>query len=238
MTDNAWPQVGPVAHDNTCRLIPGQYAETTEHALSDLADDEDDLIALIRLSAVTSSRHQAQEEQHPQGADRSHLVFGTPYSKIVNGAFTYSGQGARFHPPGPLGAWYCAIDLETAVTEVAYHRIIHLYETGISNEEDISFRLFLSDIHAQDFALLTDDHPSTQACLDPDSYEAGQSLGERMRSEQRGGVKYPSVRRAGGICLAVLQAPIVSNVRQGDLYLLSISGYELVDWRPSPRPSL
>ncbi|MCO5312809.1 MAG: RES family NAD+ phosphorylase [Microthrixaceae bacterium] len=221
-TANEWPPLAAVAHDDTCRLIPGRYASDAEHVLGDLAGAEADLDSLVRLSAATNSRLLAQEERHPGGLGRGDLVFGVPYSKIVNGAFAYGGQGARFHPPGPRGAWYCALDVATCLAEVAHHRIVHLRETGVTEETDVPYRLFLADIHAQDFALLDDGDSRARSCLDPDSYVGGQALGARLRSEHRGGVRYPSVRLDGGVCLAVLHAPIVANVRRGDLYMLTI----------------
>ncbi|NLA37082.1 MAG: RES family NAD+ phosphorylase [Actinobacteria bacterium] len=220
-----WPVIGPVAYDNTCRLIPGQYALDAEHALTDLADSDDDLNSLIRLAAATNSRLQAQEEQHPAGLGRTDAVFGVPYSKIINGAFSYGGQGARFHAPGPRGAWYCALDVETCLAEVAFHRIVHLFETGVSDEANIPYRLFRADVHAQEFALLDDGSAASELCLDPLLYEAGQALGTRLRGEHRGGVRYPSVRHDGGVCLAVLQAPVVANVRRDEVYRLSIADY-------------
>lgn len=224
---DGWPTIAPVAVDDTCRLIPGRYATDAEHALADLAGGAEDLDPLIRLAGVTNSRLQAQEEQHPGGLSRADVVFGVPFSRIVNGAFAYGGEGGRFHPPGPLGAWYCALDIETCLVEVAHHRIVHLREMGVTDEDDIPYRLFMADIHAQDFAMLDDDDRRSVACLDPSSYTAGRALGMRLRSEHRGGVRYPSVRRAGGVCLAVLAAPIVANVRRSDVYLLSIRDLEL-----------
>ena len=220
-----WPQIGPVAFDDTVRLIPGRYAEDAERALADLADNDDELDQLIRLAAATNSRLQAQVERHPAGLGRADLIFGIPYSKIINSAFSYGGQGARFHPPGPKGAWYCAVDVATCLAEVAYHRIRHLRETGVADEEAIPYRLFLADIHAQEFALLDDRNPATLACLDPDSYVAGQALGAHLRGQRRGGVCYPSVRHSGGTCIAVLAAPIVANVRRDALFFVTISDF-------------
>ncbi|MGB3411596.1 MAG: RES family NAD+ phosphorylase [Microthrixaceae bacterium] len=220
-----WPRFAAVAHDDTCRLIPGRYASDAEHVLSDLAETAEDLDLLVRLAGATNSRLQAQEEKHPAGLNRTDMVFGVPFSKIINGAFSYGGSGARFHPPGPRGAWYCALDVETCLDEVAHHRITHLRETAAPDEFNIPYRLFLADVHAQNFAVLDDSHPRTLECLDPISYTAGQALGERLRSENHAGVRYPSVRHKDGVCLAVLQAPVISNVRRGDVYLLNIRDY-------------
>jgi hypothetical protein len=234
MIPAAWPQFAQVVHDDTFRLIPGEYAEAPEKALAGLVDSDDELNQLIRIAAATNSRLLAQEERPTAGLSRTDLVFGVPYSRIINGAFSYAGEGARFHPPGPKGAWYCALGTETCVSEVAYHRIRHLRETGAPDEDQIPYRLFLADIHAQDFAKLGDGHPSSLACLDPNSYTASQGLGVQLRSEGRGGVQYPSVRHPGGTCLAVLQAPIVSNVRRGAIYRLTIRDFILEDVEIDP----
>lgn len=219
-----WPRTAPVAFDNTQRLIPGMYTEDAEHALADLSDSDDELTALIQLSAATNSRLQAQEEHHPGGLGRADVVFGIPFSRIVNAAFTYPGEGGRFHRREGRGAWYCALDLNTCLAEVTYHRIRMLRESGLADEADIPFRLFLADIHAQDFAWLDDSGQATQKCLDRTSYSAGQSLGASLRAAAVGGVVYPSVRRAGGTNLAVLVPSIVANVRREALYRLTIEG--------------
>jgi hypothetical protein len=228
MTPTGWPQFDQVIHDDTSRLIPGEYGEDPEKALAGLVDSGDELNQLIRIAAVTNSRLLAQEERQNDGLSRADLVFGVPYSRITNGAFSYAGEGARFHTPGPKGAWYCALSVDTCVREVAFRRIRHLRETGAPDEDEIPYRLFLADIHAQDFAMLGDGHPSSLACLDPNSYAASQRLGAQLRIDGRGGVEYPSVRDSGGTCLAVLQAPIVSNVRRGDIYLLTVNNFNLV----------
>ena len=229
MTLAPWPRLAPVSRDDTLRLIPGEYAQAPEIALAGLVDDDAELIQLVRIAAATNGRLLAQEERPSAGISRVDLVFGVPFSRVINGAFSYGGEGARFHPPGPKGAWYCALSEATCVEEVAFHRIRHLQETGVSDEADIFYRFFLADIHAQDFAMLDDGSAASRACLDRDSYVAGQALGSQLRRDGRGGVEYPSVRDPGGTCLAVLQAPIVSNVRLGAVCSLTISDLTLVE---------
>lgn len=222
-----WPRIAPVAVDDTSRLIPGQYASQPEHALADLAEDESGLEALIRLAGATNARLQAQEERHPTGLSRADMVFGVPYSKIINASFAYVGQGARFHSAtASRGAWYCALDVSTAIKEVAFHRVRMLAEIGRDGEADIPYRQFLADIHGQDFAWLDDRSKRTRACLDPDSYAAGQALGESMRA--MGGIVYPAVRDPGGTNVAVFQPSLVANVRYGELFHLTIEGRRLV----------
>jgi hypothetical protein len=51
--------------------------------------------------------------------------------------------------------------------------------------------------------------------LDPDSYAQSQAFAHASRSEQMGVIHYPSVRAAGGGCVAVLVPNLVQNVRRG-----------------------
>ena len=157
------------------------------------------------------------------------MTFGLPFSRIVNAAFAYPGEGARFHSAHGRGAWYCALGLDTCHAEVAVHRIRHLKETGLREEPNIPYRLFLADIHGQDFAHLGDDSPATRACLDPHSYVHGQEPGKRHSAVAVGGIVYPSVRRPSGQCIAVLVAPLVANVRREALYHLTISNGSLAE---------
>lgn len=117
---------------------------------------------------------------------------------------------------------------------VAHDDTARLIPGRHADESDVPYRLFLADIRAQDFALLDDGHPSSVACLTPNSYVEGQALGRRLRRESRGGVRYPSVRHPGGTCLAVLQAPMVSNVRRAATYRLSFRNSSLVGVETSP----
>lgn len=223
----SWPRVAPAAFDDTSRLIPGRYAREAEHVLDQLATHAAVRDLLVRLAGATNGRLQAQEERHPRGLGRADVVFGVPYSKVTNGAFAFPGEGARFHDRLGRGAWYCATDLDTCVAEVAHHRIRHLRETGAPDEDGVQYREFLADVHGQDFAWLDDGSRRSNGCLDPESYAQSQALGHTLISHSRGGVVYPSVRRRGGTCIAVLQPSLVGNVRSAAQVVLTISDYRL-----------
>jgi RES domain-containing protein len=224
-----WPRIAEVAFDDTHRLIPGQYDDHEESPLAALSDNDTDLRALVQLSGATDSRLQAQAERHPAGLGRDDLVFGIPYSKIINAAFAYPGDGARFHSPHGKGAWYCALDLETCVAEVVHKRVNHLAECGLNAESNISYRLFLADIHGQQFAWLDQDSSADRACLDPLSHASGQALGQQLSEDHTSGIVYPSVRYPGGTCIAVLAAPVVANVRRAAHYTITIENGALAD---------
>ena len=227
--DRGWPRIAEAAFDNTRRLIPGRYDDHDESPLAALSDNDKDLRTLMQLSAATDSRLQAQAERHPAGLGRDDLVFGIPYSRIINAAFAYPGDGGRFHSPNSKGAWYCALDLETCVAEVVHKRVNHLAECGLNAESNISYRLFLADIHGQKFAWLDQDSSVDRACLDPFSHTSGQALGEQLTADHTSGIVYPSVRNPGGTCIAVLAAPVVANVRRAARYTFTIENGALVD---------
>jgi hypothetical protein len=121
--------------------------------------------------------------------------------------------------------------VETAIAEVAYHRIRMLGEIGRGDETGVVYRQFLADVHGQDFAWLDDHSRKTRACLAPDDYTAGQRLGEDLLDRHAGGIVYPAVRHTGGTNIAVLQAGLVSNVRLGATYTLTIQAGTLTDVR-------
>lgn len=227
----SWPRVAPAAFDDTCRLIPGRHVDDAEHSLRLLADNDDALRHLVELSGATNSRLQAQAERHPRGLTRADMIFGVPYSKIVNAAFAYPGEGARFHGRHDRGAWYCALSPETCLAEVVHHRVRHLQESGLTDEASIDYRLFHADVHAQDFCWIDDEDPRSTQCLDPDSYEHGQLLGASIRRLGRAGVVYPSVRHHGGTCLAVMQPAIMANLRLAAHYQITIGALRLTDVR-------
>ena len=76
---------------------------------------------------------------------------------------------------------------------------------------------------------LTADHPA----LDPDparGYPEGNRLADAALARGLYGILYPSVRHAGGTCIAALVPHAVQSVAQGDMWRLT--------WAGSPTPSM
>ena len=207
-----WPSLTSLRWDDTHRLIPETYADTTEPFLAALADSPADIEALTKIAARTSGRTLAQNGQLPGGPGPHDLVFDVPYSKIINGAFSYPGnKGGRFNT-NTWGAWYAGKSLKTALAEVTFHRSVLLTETAAIDDE-IEYVDFLADIHGSQFADLRDGSRKSRRCLDPASHVQGQALTHELLAEKSAGVVYPSVRHPGGECVAVLRPPLVGNVR-------------------------
>jgi RES domain-containing protein len=204
------PGTSLVRQYDSHRLIPSKYSDGGESVLVRVASSDADLAAIFDLDNATNDRLLAENDVLP-GIDTHELVFGIPYYRIVNAAFCHAQPlGSRFNGPD-RGAWYAAFDLETAQTEIAFHKTLELAEVGWE-QESITYDDYLADFSGefhdirgqQDFA----------ACLDPQSYLASQALAEQLLTIGSLGVVYPSVRRPPGECLACFRPALVGNVRK------------------------
>jgi hypothetical protein len=216
------PPVSLVRRNDTHRLIPSKYGDGGASLLARLADNQVELTAIFDLDHATNDRLLAENEKLP-GIGVHELLFGVPYCRIVNAAFSHPHPlGGRFNGP-ERGAWYAAFDERTAQAEVAFHKAIQLAEIGRFEDETT-----YDDYHADfsgDFHDLREAKGSGGA-LDPGSYMQSQSLAERLLDAGSLGVVYPSVRRIGGTCLACFRPALVMNVRKGMTFRFRWSGGE------------
>ena len=207
------PKSSHLEQDDTHRLIPNRFFEG-ESVLSRLALPPAQMEHLFQLDNATNERLAGEANLLP-GITVHELVFGVPHFHIVNAAFTHAlPQGSRFSGHD-RGVWYAAFSLKAAQAEVAFHYAEGLREINWHVEEIASYREYLADFRA-DFCDLRGD-PRHQKYLQPDSYRASQRLGRQLLSRGSAGVVYPSVRHAGGICIACFRPALVSNVREGTL---------------------
>ena len=190
--------------------------------------EQDDLSALEEIEGATSGRLRAQEA----GADRldgRELVYGIPHAYFINAAFSYWLPLLlnRFNGPG-RGAWYAALELDTCVAEVTFHM-----ERELTNISDFNATVDYAEMFASfigDFVDVRDADPRPKF-LDPNpakSYKAGNLFADTVRAAGHSGIVYPSVRYAGGTCLAALVPHAVQSVRQGRVIRLAWTG------RPGP----
>lgn len=215
----ALPRISLVRRNDTHRLIPSQYSEPDQSVLARVADDDRHLADIFDLDNATNDRLLAEGELLP-GIGLRELVFGVPYYRIVNAAFTHAHPlGSRFNGPD-RGAWYAAFEVETAQAEIVFHKTLQLAEIGRFDDE-ATVDDYLADFSGE-FHDLRDGRFAE--ILDPESYVASQTLAERLVEAGGLGVVYPSVRRAGGTCLACFRPALVMNVRRGPTYRLRWSG--------------
>jgi hypothetical protein len=217
----AVPPVALVRQVDTHRLVPSRHSAGGDTVLMRIADDDEHLRAIFELDAATNDRLLA-EHQRFAGIGVEEMVFGVPCSHVVNAAFCHPHPlGSRFNGPD-RGAWYAGFALQTAQAEVAFHKRVELAEVGWTAEESITYDDYLADFSAAFHDLRR--APAFRACLDPRRYVSSQALAARLLDAESLGVVYPSVRHAGGICLACFRPPVVTNVRRDTTYRFTFSG--------------
>lgn len=217
------PPRADIARRDTIRLI--STGRLKEPVLSPLARNHGELEDLAALEGATSGRLQAQEGGLPD-LDPRELVFGRPGYTFINAAFAYTRPGGNRFNDDARGAWYCAFDAETALGEVAFHLTREL--AAVDRFENVTDYAEL----VADFFGSFHDLRGTEFSKDPDTavaYPAGQALAGHLRKQEAAiGLVYPSVRHAGGTCLAAFYPDLVQNLRQGGIWRL--------EWQGSPIP--
>jgi hypothetical protein len=214
------PPVSLVRQFDTHRLVPSHYSASGESVLVAIADDDEHLAAIFELDHATNDRLLAESRLAP-GIGPEELVFGVPHAPVINATFCHAHPlGARFNGPD-RGAWYAGYELETAQTEVAFHKAVQLAEIGVF-EDSVTYDDYLSDFSATFHDLRRG--RGHKAVLDPDSYVASQAFAEDLLEGGSLGVVYPSVRHRGGTCLACFRPALVGNVRRGKTYRFTWAG--------------
>ena len=216
----ALPGTSLVRRNDTHRLIPSKFSDGGGSVLTRIANDDQHLADIFDVDHATNERLLAENDLLP-GIGMHELLFGVPYYRIVNAAFTHAHPlGSRFNGPD-RGAWYAAFDIRTAQSEVAFHKSVQLIEIG-RFEDEVTMDDYRADFSGE-FHDLRDASVFIE-CLDSDSYVQSQVLAEQLLKAGSLGIVYPSVRRPGGICLACFRPALVMNVRKGTTYRFRWSG--------------
>jgi len=209
------PRLTTIRQDDTHRLIPSRYSD--EQALARLGGPRD-LEELIELDAATDDRVAGEANLLP-GISVHELLFGVPYARIVNAAFTQTRpSGNRFNGPD-RGAWYAAFELETAQREIVFHKAQELIEIDWREPETFVFHDYLADFRA-DFHDIRGDRRYSGS-LDSESYTKSQKLASELLGKGSAGIVYPSVRHSGGTCIACFRPALVANVRRGGTVMVA-----------------
>jgi RES domain-containing protein len=213
--DATTPAARECSFRGTHRLIPSKWsAEGT--VLAELAGNGVELRDLIELDGATNARLLGEEGLLP-GIGVHELLFGVAYSEIVNAAFTHAApRGGRFNS-SLRGAWYAGLERETSIAEVAFHKLEQLREVDWPHEE-----ISTCDDYRADFAAAFHDlrGGSTRFARFlkpgpiPECYQPSQQLAAGLLAQGSNGVVYPSVRRAGGTCVACFRPALVYRVRR------------------------
>ena len=220
------PRLTPLRQIDTCRLIPSRFADLEDSVLAPLADSDATLRDLFDLDNATNERLRGESGLLP-GIGVDELVFGVPNFRIINAAFTYARpEGSRFND-GERGAWYCGFEVETALAEVIFHKTVEYSEIN-RFDDSVTYQCLLADFSATFHDLRG--AQTYKECLDPGSYIASQQMANDLLDAGSMGVIFPSVRHAGGTCLACFRPALVGNVRKARTYRLT--------WAGSPHPAV
>jgi hypothetical protein len=219
------PKTVSISQNDTHRLIPNKFYEDGESVLSRLGLPPAQMEHLFQLDDATNARLAGEANLLP-GITVHELVFGVPQYHIINAAFTHARPGGSRFSGDDRGAWYAGFSLKTAQAEVAFHYGEGLREVNWREEETVAYREYLADFRAEFHDLRPEDQRGNTAnkkYLEPDSYRASQQLGRRLLDQGSAGVVYPSVRHAGGTCIACFRPALVGNVREGALVTFRFS---------------
>jgi len=205
-----------IAQQRTVRLVPTAYYKPP--VLAPLADNDEERAVLERYEGLTSERASKPSLLGDfEGWGRHH----------IDAAFRYTRrpEGNRFNGP-ERGAWYAGFDDRTALTEVAFHRTRELTFTRKFDDWAEYHAL-----HASFIGRFHDIRGFDEAadCLHSDpavGYPRGQELALALRRGGSRGLVYPSVRHAGGTCIAAFQPTVIQDVAPGAKWKL--------EWRGTP----
>lgn len=219
------PPVALVKFDNASRLIPSKYSVGGGSVLKRIAPRADLLDAAFDADNATNDRILAEHQLLP-GIGAHELVVDVPYASIINAAFTHAAPGGSRFNSSERGAWYAAKSVRTSQAEVVFHHTRYLAEIN-RFEDELSYDEYLADFRGPFHDLRAG---GFDECLDPGSYMASQFLAERLLASGSLGILYPSVRHAGGECVACFRPALVSNVRKNRTFQIA--------WHGGPKPTI
>ncbi|MBS61920.1 RES family NAD+ phosphorylase [Salinisphaera sp.] len=189
------------------RIVPSRFPP---RGLFDRVADPADLEATFAVESLTNDRLR-DEVGELSRVPREERMTG-PGATPVMAAFTHvNPAGSRFSD-GSFGVFYAAKSEATAVRETVFHRERFLADSA-QPPMTIEMRVYQVDVDGA----LRDLRGQAEAkpLLDPYSYAQSQRYGVQAYTASESGIVYPSVRDAGGECVAVLRASALSPAVQG-----------------------
>ena len=152
-----------------------------------------------------------------------------PGASWVMASFTHRNpQGSRFSD-GSYGVYYAARDLETAIRETAHHFARFARDSGDGPRYE-DMRALVGTI-ANRFVDVAALPPARRAkVLDPDDYAASRAFALPLREAGAAGIVYPSVRHAGGQCVAAFRPKAVGVPVPGAAIKYHFDGVRVARW--------
>jgi hypothetical protein len=217
------------------RLIPSRYPTI---GLYDAIADPADLDVVFAIEALANPRLR-DEAGELHLVPREERVSG-PGATPVMAAFTHlNPEGSRFSD-GSYGVYYAAHSLETSVAEVSHHRALFMRRTD-EPAIDLDMRLVTASVEAElhDLGSVPEAGAPPNpfaAALDPDHYAASQRLGRALREAGSWGLRWPSVRDAGGECVGLFRPKALRHARSAAHIALHWDGQRITHWFEKQAP--
>lgn len=203
------PPIQTFHFKKTHRLISSRFPPV---GILDEVSSPEDLGAIFELESWTNDRI-SKELGIIESIPRLEWVLGKPNATIIMAAFCHpQPEGSRFND-GSIGAWYAALSINTAHSEVIHHRQLELAEVGVSTAS-LTMREYIGEFQA-DFHSLLGGREEFERYYNPISYAASQELGTVLRERGSNGIVYRSVRDPKGTCVVCFRPSQILNVRQG-----------------------
>jgi len=189
------------------RVISTRFPTTYLFADIAASDDWDNLEHLANLT----SRRVTQNSEG-WGMFRPEDCAQGEGATLAMAPFAYLSPGGSRFTDGTYGAYYAGRDVDTAIDETVFHTEKFAREgrmPAIAFEKQVieaRIRGAFHDLRKQ----LPD-----KRILAPDSYAASQAFALKLRHQEKShGIIYPSVRHAGGECIAVFLPRLISHCRR------------------------
>lgn len=202
----------------THRLIASRYPPVG--VFDDLTTDKDELVIAFLLESATNDRLAILTRRLPL-LPESEIVQG-PGATMVMAAFLHADEAGGRFTDGRLGAWYAALDVDTAIAETLYHNKRRLALSVGVFPVNIQMRELIAHIDCEliDIRRQQHQHPTL---YDPLDYRASQAFGVGLRwpeaREGANGIVYDSVRKTEGTNVCIFKPSCVKlPVTQADHY--------------------
>jgi hypothetical protein len=199
--------VSRVSWTRSQRVIATRFPSI--HVFAEVAG-RDDWDPLDHLANLTSPRETRSSEGW--GMFRPEDCAQGEGATLVMAPFAYPNPGGSRFTDGTFGAYYAGRDLNTAIDETVFHTEKFAREGRLGpvafEKQAIEARIRGSfhDLRKQ----LPD-----KKILSPVSYVASQAFALKLRHQEKShGIVYPSVRSAGGECIAVFLPRLIVDARR------------------------
>lgn len=188
------------------RIIANRYPPI--NFFETLSDDPTEWEMLLDVARLTDPSVDPGNIAALEPEDR----LNTPGAVWILPSFTFHDpNGTRFSTPS-FGAYYAALELETAIHETVHRRTLFMQATNEA-AQDLDQLVILADLQGNldDIRLMSG---ALANVYDPTNYQASQQLADTLRTAGSLGIVYQSVRNMSGECVAVWRARVLSNGRE------------------------